>query len=107
MIKLTIATGKSRTDVKWKNQEITWDRLKDRLKETKRTPETVAQYKEMTKAQQGEVKDVGGFVGGRLNGDRRTSMNIDKRSLIVLDLDYAHKDALLDIDLLCDFAWAA
>lgn len=107
MLKLTIATGKSRTDVKWKNQEVTWEKLKDRLKETKRTPETVAQYKEMTKAQQGEVKDVGGFVGGRLNGDRRTSRNIDKRSLIVLDLDYATADALGDIDMLCDFYWAA
>lgn len=106
MIKLTIATGKSRTDVKWKNQEITWDRLTERLKDTKRTPETVAEYKAMPKTQQGETKDVGGFVGGRLNGERRTAHNIDKRSLVVLDLDYATKDAIGDIDLLCDFAWA-
>jgi putative DNA primase/helicase len=103
---IAIATGKSRTDVKWKNINTSWDKLKARLKETRRTPETVAEYMVMPQSQQGEIKDVGGFVGGVLLGDRRTARNIGARSIVALDLDYAETDALMVIDAVLGCAWA-
>lgn len=41
----------------------------------------------MKKAQQDELKDVGGFVGGSLNGPRRKASNLVGRDVITLDFD--------------------
>ena len=64
--KLFIATGRSRKETKWKNVEITYQSLIEKLKTTTRTRETFSEYKRMSKAQRDEIKDVGGFVGGSL-----------------------------------------
>ena len=39
------------------------------------------------KAQQDDLKDIGGFVGGTLSGTRRKANNITGRDIITLDLD--------------------
>ena len=41
----------------------------------------------MPKAQQAELKDVGGFVGGTFTGDRRKAGCVEGRDLVTLDLD--------------------
>ncbi len=88
-LKLTIATGQSRTTKTWKNTEIAWAELCDRLKTTTRTAETQGQYFNMSKGEQDNIKDVGGFVGGSLRQGRRKADSIDKRYLITLDADFA------------------
>ena len=85
--KIYIATGKSKTETKWKNVEITYQSLIEKLKITTRTRETYKEYKRMTKAQRDEIKDVGGFVGGSLKGGRKTAETLANRSIITLDLD--------------------
>jgi predicted P-loop ATPase len=45
------------------------------------------QYLAYSKAQQDELKDVGGFVGGTFAGDRRKASYVEGRDLITLDLD--------------------
>ena len=62
MDKLTIATGGSRTTKIWKNTNLTWDELLERLKTTTRTTETQGEYRNATKRVQDDIKDVGGFV---------------------------------------------
>lgn len=84
---LMIATGHSRKAVKWKNQEITWSEMVEKLSTTTRTRETANEYKLMPKSQRDEIKDVGGFVGGVLKEGRRKIENLANRSLITLDLD--------------------
>ena len=84
---LDIATGTSRKTKTWKNKPVQWSDLLDRLSNTTRTPETVAEYKAMTRNRQAEVKDVGGFVGGYCNNGRRS--DIRHRSILCLDADYA------------------
>ena len=59
-----IAVGKSRKSTAWKNTDISWESLVHRLSQTKRTAETIKEYKAMSKADQDKIKDVGGFVGG-------------------------------------------
>lgn len=85
--KIYVATGKNRRETKWKNAEISYESLIERLKVTTRTRETFSEYKRMSKSGQGEIKDVGGFVGGSLKGGRRKSESIANRTLITLDLD--------------------
>lgn len=85
--KIFIATGKSKTETKWKNIEISYQDLVEKLQVTTRTRETYSEYKRMAKANRDEIKDVGGFVGGSLKGGRKTAENLANRSLITLDLD--------------------
>jgi hypothetical protein len=58
-----------------------------KLEKPIRTQETTAEYKTMSKIKQGNVKDVGGFVGGYLKDGIRKSINVESRSLITLDID--------------------
>jgi len=89
---LTISVATSCKALHWKKQTITWDKLIERLQSFTRTPETFAEYLNMTKTQQGKVKDTGGFVGGSLRGGRRKAQNVISRSLIALDADFADVD---------------
>lgn len=84
-----IAVGRSRKDTEWHNRAVTWHELKMLLRH-RRTDCTLAQYKQLSKEEQGRIKDVGGFVGGELKADgRRTADNIKCRTLLTLDVDHA------------------
>lgn len=85
--KVMIAVGSSRQSLKWKNTEIAYCDLVEKLKVTTRTRETFQEYKKMPKTSRDEIKDVGGFVGGALKQGRRKAENLANRSLITLDLD--------------------
>jgi predicted P-loop ATPase len=86
-IELDIALGNSRKTKVWKNKKMLWSELLERMSSTTRTPETMAEYKAMSRDQQSEVKDVGGFVGGYCNNGNRT--DIRHRSVLCLDADFA------------------
>ena len=82
---MKIATCKNRRQRQYYNQEISWQALMDKLSVTKRTSETVAQYASMTRDQQSEIKDVGGFVAGELREGKRNNQSVISRSCITLD----------------------
>lgn len=84
---LSIATGRSRMETKWKNRQMAYSELIERLQTPTRTPETAAEYRKMSKTDRDNVKDVGGFVGGSLKQGRRKAENLSSRSMITLDLD--------------------
>lgn len=102
---LWISTGRDRRDKSWKNKQLLWSDLVTQLSATVHTRETVKEYSEMTLDQQGAIKDVGGFVGGTINGGRRVKRAITGRSLITLDLDYAPLDFIDDLTLVYGFAF--
>ena len=89
---LTISTGSSRKTKVWKQKQVSWSQLLQRLSNTKRTNETQAQYFKLGKARQDEIKDVGGFVGGELENGRRTALTTISRQLITLDADFAEQN---------------
>lgn len=91
-MKLKIAVANSRMEKFWKNRELSWDELTNRLSNTYRTGETVQEYRNMPKAQQDAVKDIGGFVGGSLKDGRRKRGHVELRSVLTLDADYASSD---------------
>lgn len=86
---LDIATGLSASSASWKNVSITWDELVKRLKAVQRTSETYREYVSAKKTEQSKIKDIGGFVGGFLNGGKRNSRSVLHRSVITLDIDFA------------------
>lgn len=85
---MKISYGQSRYATSWTNDTITWSELTARLANTTRTTETAAQYAAMKKDAQGSIKDLGGFIGGHLAGERRKKGHVLARSIITLDADY-------------------
>lgn len=90
--KLAIATATSRHAKKWKNKEILWSDFLDMLAHPTVTQESFKEYLGLSKTQQGEIKDVGGFVGGTLAGGRRRAGSVNWRSVITLDIDSGKGD---------------
>lgn len=88
MEKYTITTGKSRKDTVWKQTALTIPEFFDLLKTPKkRSEETLSEYLHMEKTQQDNLKDVGGYVAGTLNGSRRKANAITGRCMLTLDFD--------------------
>ncbi len=95
---LDIALGNSRKTKTWKNRPVKWSELLDRFASTTRTSETVAEYKAMSKAEQDEKKNVGGFVGGYCQDGSRS--RVTHRSVLCLDADFADTELWPDWKLL-------
>lgn len=100
---MKIAFGNKRTAKKWRNDDITWAEFTERLKNTRRTAETVEEYRKMKKAQQDDIKDVGGFVGGHLKDGLRKKGNVTARSILTLDIDYGEPAVWDEITMFFDF----
>lgn len=102
-MKLYISTGNSRMEKKWNGQEMEFSVFLERLSHTVRTSETMEQYRKMSKAKQDSIKDVDGFVLGKLKGGRRKKANVLFRSGLTLDMDYATEDIAEQIEMFFDF----
>ena len=100
---VTLATGSSKKEIHWKNKNMLYSELVEKLSSTTRTPETYAEYKKMSKTDRDNIKDVGGFVGGSLKNGRRKAENVANRTLLTLDLDYVTGDVWSSIEMLWDF----
>ena len=95
---LDVALGNSRKTKVWKNKTMRWSELLERLSQTSRTSETMAEYKSMGRDQQSDIKDVGGFVGGYCNNGSRS--HIRHRSILCLDADFADANLWADYELI-------
>lgn len=100
---MKISIGNSRMDKHWKLQDIKLDDFIKKLAQTKKTAETVEQFKKMSKVQQDNIKDIGGFVAGELKEGKRKKDCVISRSAITLDADYATMDLVDMIDMFYDF----
>lgn len=101
---LKIAVCRRRSDLIYSNQKMAWSDLCTRISQTKRTAETVAEFKAMSKDDQSAIKDVGGFVLGELEGGKRSARTVLSRSAVCLDLDFAPSDLWSQLTML--FPWA-
>lgn len=99
-MKLAISVGNSRMDKKWRQEEIEFEDLKKRVSETKRTAETVAEYHKLMRGQQDAIKDVGGFVLGKLKNGRRKKSTVVSRSALTLDMDFGTQQLIDSLDML-------
>lgn len=101
---IDLATAHSRIAKKWRNRHWLWSELLQRCSETKRTGETAAEYARMSKEEQSNVKDVGGFVGGYLSGGIRKNVNVMYRTVATLDIDYGTVNVWDDFTMAFGFA---
>lgn len=84
---LTITTAPSRKSTQWQAHETQWYQMAERLSKPIQTTVTVDEYRAMSPDAKAQIKDVGGFVGGTLDGPRRKKDAVVSRSLITLDAD--------------------
>lgn len=101
---IDLATGHSRTSKKWRNRHWQWSELLERCSKTQRTGETAAEYARMSREEQSNVKDVGGFVGGYLAEGVRKNTNVLYRTVATLDIDYGTPDVWDDFTMAFGFA---
>lgn len=102
-MKIGISLGNSRKDITWNYEEIELEDFKIRISSTIRTSETMDQYKKLSKSQRDDIKDVGGFVLGKLKNNKRRKDCVIHRSALSLDMDYGTTDIINKIEKTCDF----
>lgn len=100
---MRLSIGNSRMDKKWNLAEMELSEFRDRISQTRRTAETVEQYRKLGKAKQDDIKDVGGFVLGTLKDGRRKKDCVLTRSGLSLDMDYATPDIIEQIEMFFSF----
>ena len=103
-VTLNIAIGASASSAVWNNKQIKWSELVEKLSSPIVTAETIEEYAKMTKQDKLRAKDVGGFVGGKLAGKKRSMSSVQSRQLIALDADYAYDGLWEDFMVLYDCA---
>jgi hypothetical protein len=84
---ITISAGNSRRAAKWQARTLYISELYKQLETPARGAESYADYMRMTKPQQDDLKDVGGFVAGSLRDGRRKGNAVTGRDVLTLDLD--------------------
>ena len=84
---LNISIGSGRWSTSWPTSVMKWSEFCSRLEKPIRGTETLGEFLKMSKADQDSRKDVGGFVGGVIEGGRRKVGNVKSRDLVTLDLD--------------------
>lgn len=94
-----LATASSRLAKKWQNRQWRWSEILDKCANTKRTGESMAEFLRLSREEQSNIKDVGGFVGGYLSNGVRKTPNVVHRSLVTLDIDYGTPDVWSDFTL--------
>ena len=102
-MKVYVSTGNSRMEKRWNGGEMELEDFARRISRTIRTAETVEQYRKLSKARQDSIKDVGGFVMGKLKGGRRKKDCVVFRSALTLDMDHAVGDVPEQMEMFFDF----
>ncbi len=103
---ITYAYASSRLAKHWTNHNMAWSDFLTKLSQTVRTKESLREYNKMSKSEQSDIKDVGGFVGGYLKEGRRQAGQVMNRSMLTLDLDFAAQDMTDIMEMFYDFAYA-
>ncbi|MCU7380832.1 virulence-associated E family protein [Clostridiales Family XIII bacterium ASD5510] len=83
---IQISAAGSRWATSWPVQQLWWSEFIERIKTPARSTESLLTYLRYPKSQQDKLKDVGGFVGGVVDGQRKAA-NVKGRDLLTLDLD--------------------
>jgi putative DNA primase/helicase len=102
--KINIATGRMAGSLVWKNATMLYSEFAKKIREAHHTNETYKEFMSASKAEQGKIKDVGGYVGGYLRAGKRSPQNVVHRQLATLDIDFAHLDFWDDFTMQFDFA---
>lgn len=84
---ITISAAGNRWAKVWRAQQLRVSELYAKFAAPVRGQETLVTYLRMTKKEQDDRKDVGGFVGGGLAGGVRKNAAVKGRDIVTLDMD--------------------
>lgn len=106
---ITLSVAGNRWARRWPAQQLLWSAVVERLKTPVLGKESLTAYLRLSKSQQDDLKDVGGFVGGKLRDGLRRNGSVEYRDLVTLDMDsipaMGTQDVLKAIDALgCAYA---
>lgn len=101
-MKIELTSFQNRKNPRGSIEELSWEELKDRLRHPVITEESIDEYRAMTNEQRTDVKDVGGFVGGRMKGGKRSKNALENRTVLTIDADEANAHTVADFLLLND-----
>ncbi|MCC8043895.1 MAG: virulence-associated E family protein [Clostridiales bacterium] len=100
--KIVLSVASTRWSKSWQPWDTTISALYDRLEHPVKGTESLSDYLALKKAQQDDLKDVGGFVGGSLNGGHRKANAVTGRDIVTLDFDtippYGTEQVLKTVD---------
>lgn len=85
--RITITECKSRKDTNLKRKQLMLSDFFSILEKPIRSSESLAAYKALSKPQQDNLKDCGGYVAGTLSGSRRKANAVTDRDIVTLDFD--------------------
>ena len=100
---MIISVANTRTAKRWKAVELSWEEFLEKVKAPVKTAETVEEYKKLSKPKQDQIKDIGGFVAGKLTKGQRRTGCVESRSMLTLDMDYADTGLWDQIQMFYDF----
>lgn len=89
---IRIAIAESRKSEEWRTVPMSWKFFRDKLRAPYGIDMTREEYDLLPAKMKANVKDVGGYMGGALAGNRRISSDVTNRVLITLDADFADSD---------------
>lgn len=84
---ITLSSAGNRRSLRWPAQTLRWSELVQRLQTPVRGQETLMAYLRLSRAQQDDLKDVGGYVAGLLQDGRRKNTAVLSRDVVTLDMD--------------------
>lgn len=84
---ITLSVANTRKSTSWQPWSTTLGDFYIKLEHPIRSTESLTDYLALKKAQQDDLKDVGGFVGGSLDGGRRKASAVTGRDIVTLDFD--------------------
>lgn len=87
-----ISSGANRRETNWTARRMTWGNIVKRLRKLRTAEITKADYAKLTKKEQIKYKDKTGFVFGQIVGGRRKKENVQCRSGLSWDADWASAD---------------
>ena len=94
---IIITVGNNRRAMNWQPQTLMLSEFYEKLRIPARSTETMQVYLGLKKSEQDDLKDVGGFVAGTLEGFRRKAGAVKGRDLITLDFDNIPPNGTEDI----------
>lgn len=98
------ALSNGQHSLSWKNKEMLWSEFVERTSVTQRTFETYKEYCAFDATRQGEIKNVGSYVGGYLSGGKRGKNSILHRQIVTLDIDQGTPGIWSNFEMLYDNA---
>ena len=84
---IVITIGNNRKSTNWQPLALSLSEFYEKLRVPSRSTETMQTYLSLKKSEQDDLKDIGGFVAGSLQGVRRKAGAVTGRDLITLDFD--------------------